>query len=391
MVVAQVAGSLMLLIVAGLCIRSLRQSAGLDLGFDPDHVLNLTVDPHQIGYDRTRTLEFYRQLKERVGGLAGVESVTEAYGVPLGTIVQVSGGNVSIENHPIQPGEQPPLLFFNAIGTSYFQTMRVPLLRGRDFTDFDNEKAPPVAIINQAMAEKYWPREDPLGKRFTLKTARDASAKTLQVVGVCRNGKYIFISEGPQPFFYSPLAQNYFSLRTLQIRSSVPPETLLIPAQGEIRKLAPDLPIIEANTMKQNVDGYNGLQVFRLGAGASAGMGLVGLILAMLGVYGVVSFSAVQRTKEIGIRMALGGTSRDVLGLVLRQGLWLLIAGLVVGLLMTLGISRVMARVLVGVSPSDPLTYVSVVVLLSAIALLACYIPARRAMRVDPMVALRHE
>jgi ABC-type antimicrobial peptide transport system permease subunit len=242
--------------------------------------------------------------------------------------------------------------------------------------------------VNQIMADKFWPRQDALGKRFSLKTAA-GPAKTLQVVGVAANGKYLLVAEDPTPFFYVPLAQNYTSARALQVRSSVPPETLLAPVQAEIYKLAPDLPVTEAKTMKQAIG--DDLLEYRLGAGVATVMGAIGLLLAVIGIYGIVSFSAAQRTREIGIRMALGGSARDVIRLILQQGVGMVMVGLGVGVLAALGITRVMTGLLVGVSPSDPLTYATVALLLAAVALLACWIPARRATRVDPGVALRYE
>jgi predicted permease len=297
-------------------------------------------------------------------------------------------GAVTFEGQTPAGAQQPPTLFFNRIDPTYFETMRVPLLRGRAFTDLDNQTAPSVAIVNQTLADKYWPHQEPLGKSFSLKTAT-GPAKTLQVVGIAGNGKYLFIGEDPTPFFYIPLAQNYTSMRALQVRSSVPPETLLAPVQAEVHKLAPDLPVTEAKTMQEIVG--LALRLFRWGAEVAAAMGGIGLILAIVGIYGIVSFSAAQRTREIGIRMALGGSAGDVIRLILRQGIRMVVIGLGVGVIATLGITRVMTRLLVGISPSDPLTYVTVALLLSSVALLACWIPARRATRVDPGVALRYE
>jgi hypothetical protein len=240
------------------------------------------------------------------------------------------------------------------------------------------------------MAEKFWPHEDPIGKRFTLKSFT-TPAQSMQVVGVTANGKYAVIFEDPTALFYIPLAQNFLSQQTLQLRTSVPPESLLAPVRNEIHRLAPDLPIVDAETMRTVLEGVNGMQVFQIGAYFAAAIGGLGLFLAVLGVYGVVSFAAVQRTREIGIRMALGGTEHDVLRLVLRQGVGMVIAGLLAGLIAALALTRIMARFLLNVSPSDPLTYVTVALLLTAVALLACWIPARRATRVDPGIALRYE
>jgi len=386
LVVAQVAGSLMLLIVAGLFVRSLRHAETMYLGFDPGHVLDLTMDPHQIGYDEARTTEFYRQLEARARALPGVQAISFAFGAPMAGTVK--SGSVTFEGQMAPSGQQPLSLFFNSINSTYFETLRVPLLRGRAFNESDNPTAPPVVIINQTMADRFWPNQNPLGKSFSLKTAT-GPPKTLQVVGVAANGKYLFVAEDPTPFFYVPLVQNYTSARTLLVRSSVPPETLLASVPAEIHKLAPDLPVTQAKTLKQAIG--DDLLEYRLGAGVAMAMGAIGLILAVIGIYGIVSFSAAQRTREIGIRMALGGSARDVMRLILRQGVGMVIVGLGVGVLAALGITRVMTRLLVGVSPSDPMTYAAVSLLLTAVALLACWIPARRATRVDPGVALRYE
>lgn len=390
LVIAQVAASLTLLVIAGLLVRSLQHAETMYLGFDPDHLLNLTVDPHEIGYDEARTNQFYRRLEARARATPGVQSVSMAYGVPMGTTNIVNGGTVAVEGWTLRPGEPPPSVFFNNIDPNYFATMRVPLLRGRAFTDSDNETAPAVAIVNQTMADRFWPGQGPIGKRFILKTAI-APAQTLQIVGIAGNGKYTFIAEAPRPFFYVPLAQNFVSTRAIQVRSSVSPESLLQPLRDELRKLAPDLPVMQLEPMSKTLAGTNGLLVFRVGARIAAVVGAIGLLLAIVGVYGIVSFTAAQRTREIGIRMALGGSAHDVMSLILRQGVQLVIIGLAIGMLAALGITRVMTRLLIGIGPSDPLTYAAVALLLAAVALAACWIPARRATRVDPGIALRYE
>jgi predicted permease len=390
LVAAQVAGSLTLLVIAGLFVRAVQHAGKVNFGFDPHQVLNVTLDPNQIGYDQARTTEFYRLLKTRALEIPGVQSASTAYGVPMGNVNIVNSTTVDVEGRQLPNGQPPPSIFFNNVDSSYFQTMRVPLLRGRAFTDFDNESAPPVAIVNQTMAARFWPKEDPVGKRFTVNNTGKPE-QVVQVVGIAADGKYAFIAEEPTPFFYVPLAQNFTSIRALQVRSSIPPEKLISQMRSVIRSLAPDLPIIETRSMDEVIRGMNGLQVFRFAALIAAALGGLGLILASVGVYGVVSFAAVQRTREIGIRMALGGTSRDVLRLVLRQGVGMVATGLLVGLLAAWGLTRVMGRLLFGVSPSDPLTYATVALLLTAVALLACWIPARRATRVDPGIALRYE
>jgi predicted permease len=266
--------------------------------------------------------------------------------------------------------------------------MKIPLLRGRSFGDADNETALPVAIVNQTMAEKMWPNEDPIGKRFTTEETKGIF---WQVVGVTKDGKYGLLAEDPQSYFYLPLAQHFVSMRTLQIRASTNAEALMLSVQQEIKNLDSGLPIFMLRTMNDSLAGANGFMIFRIGALLASCIGAMGLTLAVVGVYGVVAFAASQRTREIGIRMALGANRTQVLKLVLRQGVWVVVAGAALGLLAALGINRGIANLLVGVGPDDPLTFVTATSLLVAVALYACYVPARRAMKVDPMVALRYE
>ncbi len=386
LVVIQVAGSLALLVVAGLFVRSLDRAERGYLGFDPSHVLNVIVDPNEIGYDEAHTKAFYRELEDRVRALPGVQSATLAFNFPMGAFSD--GRPIEVEGHPLPVGQQPPVVLFNQVDPAYFETMRVPLLRGRAFANSDGEAAPPVAIVNQTMAEKFWPAQDAIGKPFRVVGSKGSFA---EIVGIAGNGKYMIMGEPPQPFFYLPLAQSYTSLRTIQIRSSVPPESLLLEVQQEIRNLAPDLPIFDAETMEQVLAGANGYFVYRFGATMAGVMGFIGLILAVVGVYGVMSFSMAQRTREIGIRMALGANRRDVLRLVLRQGLTIVIAGVAAGIVCGWALTRAMGRLAAGPSGAGPLIFGGAALVLMCVALLACWIPARRAMRVDPMIALRYE
>ena len=383
---AQVAGSLALLIVAGLFVRSLRAAAGLPLGFDPDHVLNVTLDPSVNGYDESRTQRFYRELETRIRALPEVHCASQASYVPMRDIP--SRQSVYIQGRPVPPGQHAPTLLCNRIGTDYFRTLRTPMIRGREFTEFDTASAPRVAIINQAMARRYWPREDPLGKQFRVE---NAAGPALEVVGVCADGKYQFVAEDTQATFYVPIQQDYISRRAVQIRSEGSAESLLGAVQHEIHALDPEMPLLDARPMREVLEDNAGFQALRLGAQVAALLGAMGLILALVGVYGVVSYATAGRTREIGIRTALGARGIDILRLVLLQALRMVLAGIVVGLLGAWALTRAMTHLVVGISPGDPITFLGVTALLLGVALLACGIPALRAARLDPVVALRHE
>jgi len=385
-VVAQVAGSFVLLIVAGLFVRSLGQAEKIHLGFNPDQVLDLSVDVEQIGYKEPQARQVYRDMEKRIAALPGVQSVAEAFTVPLGYVS--ADDRVWIQEHPYEPGQQPETLMHNSVTPSYFDTLQIPLLRGRKFSDADSEKAPPVAIINQHMAAKFWPHEDALGKRFGTK---GPNGPFIEVVGIVQDGKYQNLLEDPQFFYYLPLEQEYISLRTIHVRSSVPPETLALQIQALIRELAPDVPITQVQTMNKALEGANGFFLFRFGAQLTSVMGLLGLILAIVGIYSVVSYAAAQRTQEFGIRIAMGASPRHILKMVLRQGLGVIGVGLLVGLAVSLAGTRFIATMFFGVKPGDPFTFTLVVLFLTAIALFACWVPARRATRIDPLIALRHE
>jgi predicted permease len=384
--VVQVAGSLVLLIVAGLFVRSLRHTEQMYLGFEPDHLLNVMLDPHQIGYDETRAKTFYRELEDRAHALSGVQSTSLSFAVPLGIPGHV--GFISVEGHPLVPGSQPAQTSFNSVDPAYFATMRIPILRGRTFVKSDNEAAPQVAIVNQTMAKKLWPGEDPLGKRFSW---TNASGPYVEVVGVAQDGQYFFLTPDSQPYFYLPLAQHFSSRLSLQIRSSIPPESLLLGVQEQVRALAPDLPIIDISTMQQTVRGLGGLFIFRLAAALAAALGFLGLALAVIGVYGIVSFGMIQRTREMGVRVALGAGRNNIMRLALGTGFRLIYTGVILGVVFAWALSRAMTKLLIGVSGTDPATYAGAAVVISGVALLACWIPARRATHVDPLVALHYE
>src|SRR5258705_12757878 len=322
LVVAQVAGSLLLLIVAGLFIRSLDKAQRMYLGFSPDHVLDLTVDPEQIGFNETQGREFYRQINERISALPGVVSVGQAFTEPMG--VFSANEPIAAEVHPIEPGKQPPTAMYNPVSPTYFDTLRIPLLSGRAFTDADSKEAPQVAVINQAMAAKFWPQENAVGKRFN---AKGPKGPFIEVVGVVQTGRYKnVIEDPPQPFYYLPMNQNYVAYRTIHVRTSVPAESLQRQIEARVRELAPGIPISQVQTLSQALQGVNGFFFFRFGAQLTGTMGLLGLVLAVVGVYSVVSYAAAQRTHEIGIRMALGAEPGDILKMVLRQSIGIVAA-----------------------------------------------------------------
>lgn len=389
LVVGQVAGSLVLLIIAGLFMRSLENVVHGKLGFDPDHVSTLTVDPHEMGYTQEQGRNFFRELLQRARALPGVESAALAYSVPFG-YYNSSAVLSEINSYTRPAGQQLPQLGYNMTGTQYFSTMRIPVLRGRAFTDSDNQQSQRVAMVNQAMAQRFWPNQDAIGKQFKTKIS-DQPEQWFQVVGVVANSKYTSVTDENVPYFYVSLAQNYSAIQALEVRSALPPHVVLSELRQQVRDLAPDLPIFYAKSMSEGLEDFNGFFLYRLGAELAAVLGLLGLLLAVIGVYGVVSYAASQRTHEIGVRMALGAARSDILLAVLRNGLWLVTAGIGLGLVLVLAATRVVADFLVGVSTTDPLTFAAVTILLALVSLAACYIPARRAMKLDPMVALRYE
>jgi predicted permease len=387
LVVVQVAGSTMLLIVAGLFVRMADKARHMELGFDPRHVLNLRMDVQQLGYDEARGKKVYAEIFSHVAALPGVESATYAYSVPF-SATGTRAESVFIENTILQPGQLPPAVNFNIVTPAYFSTMRTALLRGRAFADADNQNAPPVAIISQKMAEQFWPGEDAIGKRFRI-SSQDKG--WLEVVGVARDTRVVNPVPWTIPYFYLPLAQNYSSHLALQIRTSLPPETLALQVQEQVHEIDPALAVSDVMTMDQQIQGANGFFLFNLGAHTAGGLGMLALLLAVIGIYGMVSYAANRRRHEIGVRLAIGAQRGEILGMILSQGMTLVAIGAAIGIAVALVIAHAVAHFLMGVSPNDPLTFVGVSVVLGSAALVACYLPARRATRVDPMIALHCE
>jgi len=386
LVVAQIAGSLVVLVAAGLFTRSLNRAESIDLGFDPRNVLNVGLDPGLQGYDQPRAEAFFRELLRRSKALPGVSSASLAFGVPLSYYSE--GAQVYVEGQSIPHGSRVPGAPYNCVSPDYFSNMRMPILSGRAFAESDMPTSVPVAIVNRTMAERFWPHQDAVGKQFSYKSA---SGPFVTVVGVARDAKLTELLDKPRVYFFLPQAQNYKSIHALQLRTTVPPESLIPTVEALVRGLDPDLPVYDVMSMEKSLQGANGFFLIKMGASFAAVLGGLGLLLAVVGVYGTVSFSASRRRHEIGIRMALGAQSRGVLKLVMRQALALVAAGLGIGLLAALVLMQVLTSLLVNISSYDPPTYAAVAALLAAVALVACYIPARRAAHIDPMTALRHE
>ncbi len=386
LVAVQVGGSLTLLIVAGLFVRSLRGVQNSDLGFDPHAVLNLTLDPNEIGYTEAQGRAFYRAVLERTRALPGVQSASLASVVPLSDSVQ--GSDFTIPGYLTSPNQDAPHAELDAVSPDYFTTMRIAVNRGRDFSDADNENSLHVAVINQAMADRYWPGQEVLGKSFAL-SSDPKHPET--IVGVVKNSRMNQLYGSFEPIFYLPVAQNYASTETLQIRSERSAQEMVPDVRTIAQSLAPAIPVYGVRTMTEALHGGNGLLFFEIGASLAAALGLLGLVLAIVGVYGVMSYAVGQRTQEIGVRIALGAQKNDILRMIGRQGALIVGSGLTVGFLAGVAVGRLVSDFLVGITPSDPITYVGVSVLLAAVASVATYLPTRRATKVDPMVALRYE
>ena len=384
-VVAQVSASLVVLIAAGLFVRSGAALERADLGFDPRNLLLTTSDPSSVGYDAPRADAFYRAYKDRVLRLPGVVSASYASTVPMGYNIDDAyiwkEGQAASERHASGAD-------FNRVDEDYFRTMRIPILRGRGFNSQDTKDSVRVAVINQKLADTLWPGTDPIGHHFRF-GAGDAPA--VEVVGVAANGKYNWIFEDSERAFYVSLSQNSSPLRVLQIRTAADPLALAISVQDASREIDPNVPLFDVMTMENSLGGGNGYFLARLATKFSASLGALCLLLAVVGVYGVISYAAGQRTHEIGIRMALGAEPRSVLWMVLRHGLTLVGVGLGVGLAASVGITRFMSGILYHVGALDPVAFAGVSLIMLAVALLACHVPARRATRVDPLVALRSE
>ncbi|MGH9378226.1 MAG: ABC transporter permease [Terriglobia bacterium] len=383
--VIEVALALLMLIGAGLALKSMARLMGVDPGFDPHNVLEAGIALPQSRYKSgEQQTAFYEQLMDQVRALPGVESASAADYPPLWGN---PNGFVYIEGQPLPKNMYSgPAVDWCTILSDYFHTMRIPLLSGRDFTLRDGAKSPPVAIVNEAMAHFFWPNENPLGKRFT----RDyQKPEWITIVGIVGNVREDGLDQAARPEAYFPEAQNPDSDLAVVLRTLTVPLGEADALGRTVRNLDKELPVPDVGTMSQIVSGSYKQQKFLallLGLFAAAA-----LALALIGIYGVISYSVAQRTHEFGIRLALGAQRRDVLRLVAREGLALALIGVATGLVASFALTRLMASLLYGVKPTDPATFIAVPLLLIVVALAACLIPARRAAKVDPVVALRHE
>ncbi len=379
LLVAQVAFSFLLLVTAALFLRSIGRAYALDPGFQTANLAVFPTNPGQAGYKKPQAKAYYRDVVDRVAGIPGVESASWAANMPLwaSTVngLQVEGKEARSRGDQIRT-------VVNTVDRGYFETAGVAIESGRAFTDTDQETSLPVAIVNAKIAHDYWPG-GALGKRIQL----PGESVTRQVVGVARTGNYTGWGEPPQPCVYVPLEQSYSDAMILYVRSKRDPGEIMNPVEREMRAAAPQVLIFSARTGSQIVDG--GLFQAKTGVGLLTVFGLLALGLASIGLYGVLAYSVNQRKREIGLRMALGATRTSVMRLVLREGMSLVLTGVLIGFVAALAVGRLLSRMLFGVGASDPVSVVGAALMLSAVALLACFLPARGATRVDPLEALR--
>ena len=387
LVVGQAAGSLVALIMAGLFLRSLQHAEKADLGFQPEHLMNFTIDVGELGYDEQRGANFYRELGSRVRALPGVQSAAFAYSVPLG-YYSAPLNAVWNESQRGLPASQVPAVSLNKVDSDYFSTMGIEVVRGRAIDERDQNMTPLVAVVNELFAQKLWPGQDPIGHHFRRVSVEGPD---IEVVGVAKYSKYASIGEVPAPHFYVPLTQDYAAVRVLHVRSSLPPANIVHEVEAQVHALDPNLPVFDAMPMAEALEGGNGFFFLRVAATFAGALGGLNLLLAVVGLYGVISYAVNQRIHEIGVRIALGAQRQKIFGMVIGQGLRLVLTGLAIGVAISAALSRFLGSLLVDTGALDPLAFASASLLLAGVAALACYIPARRAMRVDPMVALRYE
>jgi len=387
LVTAQVAASVVLLVVAMFMYRGFGQELTKGPGYRTDHLLTMSFDPSLVHYSEAQTQQFFDQVAERSRAVTGVESVTMTTGIPMANdgIRTVA---LAPEGFQFPPGKDNATILAAFVDEYYFDTIGIALVSGRNFRRTDEDGAPKVALVNQHLAQHYWPNQDPIGKRFRL---NDAQKSWVEIVGVAKTSKYLFIAEPPSDFVYLPYRQRKPTEMVLVARSAGDPTSLVAPIRDVVRGLDVNLPIFNVRTMEEFYR-MRALSIFNVLVTAVGGMGVMGLGLSIVGLYGLVAYAASRRTREIGIRMAIGATQVTVLRLVLRQGLILALAGLVVGLAASVGAGRLLDAAFPGDGGrQDLMALVFVAPVVFAITMLAAYVPARRASRINPTEALRYE
>ena len=389
LVVLQVALSLLLLVGAGLFVRSLRNLESQDLGFSPQHVLLVGIDPRIAGYKQAQLPSFYRLVQERVEAIPGVRSASlAAYGLESGSTQSESIRRV--QGYVRKPRE-PMVAQITTVGQRYFETVGMTLLVGRGFGPQDSETSPKVAVINETMARYYFGRENPIGKRFAFD--EPGLGADLEIVGVTKDARYNNLREETPHMVYLPAFQHPEYLHELEVRSLGNPTSVAQDVRRALTEIDSKLPVIRVTTLSERVDGS--LNQERLIAQLSSFFGGLALLLACVGLYGIMSYAVARRTSEIGIRMALGAQRGNILGMVLRETLLLVLIGLALGIPAALAATRLagslISSLLFKLKAADPVTITIATLVMIVIALLAGYLPARRASRVDPMVALRYE
>jgi len=379
LVVVQVSLSFILLVGAGLLMQSLQKIRNTSPGFSTRNVLDTAVNLTAAGYDAARAQTFQDELLARVKALPGVESVAFARMTPL-SYGSYSSTKVAVDGYQPPPEEQP-IVEYNEVGPDYFTTMGIPLVSGREFTREDDEKAAPVALVNETMVARYWRGRNPIGERVQVK------GRWMQVVGVAKDSKYESVRETPKPFFYVPLRQNFSRGAGLYIRTPLSPQTMATALAREVHALDGNLALFEVITLQEQVDRSTSPQMV-----AVTLVGILGglaLLLAAIGLYGVMSYAVSQSTRELGLRMALGAGASNLLRLVMSRGLALTAGGVALGAAVALGLTRLLGNLLYNVSPRDPMAFGSALVVMTIAALAACFLPAWRATRTDPARALR--
>jgi predicted permease len=382
LVISEVSLALVTLVGAGLFLRSLAYAESLNPGFESKNLFVIGFDLGSQHYDQDRGEQYFRDVIERASAAPGVKSAAVASNFPLG------GGfarTIFLEGQDEKSGQRGTLTTLDNVSAGFFQTEGIPLLKGREINDLDRKGTKPVAIVNRAMARHFWPGEDPLGKRFHF----IGDPTLIEVVGEVEDSWQFSVGEDPQPAAYLAIAQYYSPFATVHVRTAGSPGAVIPSVREQVQSLDRNLALVNVNTIGELLD--QGLWAPRMGAILLGVFGLLALLLASVGIYGVLSYSISQRVQEMGIRMALGAAPWQVLGLVVKQGMVLVAIGVVIGLAGSFGLARLLASLLFGVQASDPMTFAGVSIVLVAVALIATYIPARRATKVDPMVALRYQ